>query len=165
VEQLAEVFRYTLRRSETEWARLEDEADFARAYLDVEQARFGPRLAHLIEIAPDVRDRRVPAMMLQTLVENAVKHGVAAVRGEGRVEIRARADGDRLRIEVADNGPGFGRAAPAAGRNAAAGRPGLPSRLRGHFGVGRPGAARRGGPSVAITLPIEHAAGRREGAA
>jgi len=173
VEQLAEVFRYTLRRSETEWARLEDEADFARAYLDVEQARFGPRLAHLIDIAPDVRDRRVPAMMLQTLVENAVKHGVSAVRGEGRVEIRARADGDRLRIEVADNGPGFGRAAPAAGRNAAAaggfGLRNVSDRLRGHFGdraaLERGRDEARGLTVVAITLPIEHAAGRREGAA
>ena len=177
VEQLAEVFRYTLRRSETEWARLEDEADLARAYLDVEQARFGSRLAHAIDIAPEVRDRRVPTMMLQTLVENAVKHGVSAVRGQGRVEIRARADGDRLRIEVADNGPGFDPAArgAAGGGEAPAGGYGLrivAARLGGCFGavaaLERGRDASRGLTVVAVLLPLEHAHGgapRHEGVA
>lgn len=174
VEQLAEVFRYTLRRSESEWARLEDEADFVRAYLDVEQARFGARLAHAIDIGPDVRAARVPTMMLQTLVENAVKHGVSAVRGQGRVEVRARAEGGRLRIEVADNGPGFGAGPDADGGETVPGGFGLRNvadRLRAHFGDraaidhGRDGE--RGLTVVAITLPLEPAAapGRREGVA
>ncbi len=107
VEGLADIFRYTLSRSDKEWARLEDEMEFLRAYLEVEQARFGPRLEFTIEMDDDVRDARVPTMIVQTLVENAIKHGVAAVRGPGRIEVAARLREDRLQIDVRDNGPGF----------------------------------------------------------
>jgi anti-sigma regulatory factor (Ser/Thr protein kinase) len=107
VEQLAEVFRYTLKRSEKEWVRLEDELDFVRSYLEVEQARFGERLVVRMEIDEEVKQDTVPTMMVQTLVENAIKHGVASVRGTGIVEIRARRLAGVIRIEVLDNGPGF----------------------------------------------------------
>jgi two-component system, LytTR family, sensor kinase len=106
VEQLAEVFRYTLRRSEEEWVRLEDEIEFIRAYLDVEKARFGERLQVDIHLEPAARDRTIPAMMVQTLVENAVKHGVASIRGTARLTIRARVLEDMVEIEVGDNGSG-----------------------------------------------------------
>ena len=76
VEQLAEVFRYTLRRSESEWAPLDQELAFARAYLDVEQARFGQRLTCTIDSDHLPPPPQVPSMLLQTLIENAVKHGV-----------------------------------------------------------------------------------------
>lgn len=107
VEELAEVFRYTLKRSEKEWVRLEDELDFVRSYLEVEQARFGERLVVRLEIDEEVKQDTVPTMMVQTLVENAIKHGVASVRGTGIVEIRARRRTGFTRIEVLDNGPGF----------------------------------------------------------
>jgi signal transduction histidine kinase len=107
VEQLAEVFRYTLKRSEKEWVRLEDELDFVRSYLEVEQARFGERLVVHMEVDEGVRQETIPTMMIQTLVENAVKHGVASVRGVGIIEIRARRLAASTRIEVVDNGPGF----------------------------------------------------------
>ena len=77
VEQLAEVFRYTLRRSEQEWAPLDQELAFARAYLDVEQARFGKRLEFSIDADARLARAQVPSMLLQTLVENAVKHGIS----------------------------------------------------------------------------------------
>src|SRR6185295_5860950 len=83
LEQLAEVFRYTLTRSDKEWTRLADEVEFVRAYLDVEKARFGERLQATIDVDPKVQDMTVPSMMLQTLVENAVKHGLSSVRGVG----------------------------------------------------------------------------------
>ena len=107
VEGLADIFRYTLSRSDKEWARLEDEMEFLRAYLEIEQARFGPRLEFTIEIDDDVRDARVPTMIVHTLVENAIKHGVAAVRGPGRIEVAACLSDGRLQIDVRDNGPGF----------------------------------------------------------
>jgi signal transduction histidine kinase len=106
VEQLAEVFRYTLRRSEQEWAPLDQELAFARAYLDVEQARFGSRLAFSIDADPSLAGLQVPSMLLQTLVENAVKHGISRVRGAGRIEVRATGHDGRLRLEVRDTGPG-----------------------------------------------------------
>ncbi len=107
VERLAEVFRYTLRRSESESVRLEEELDFVRAYLEIEQARFGQRLRIDIDVAGEVNGVVVPTMMVQTLVENAVKHGVAATRGTGVVRIRAFTAGTHILIEVRDNGPGF----------------------------------------------------------
>jgi len=140
VEQLAEVFRYTLRDSEKEWALLEAELDFVRAYLAVEQARFGARLSVRFDVDEQVKQTRIPTMMVQTLVENAVKHGIAPLTGPGRIEIVARREESRLVVEVTDNGktdPGDGRphGGPAAVRRKSAGY-GLKNvreRLAGHF--------------------------------
>jgi signal transduction histidine kinase len=107
VEQLAEVFRYTLCRSENEWVRLEEEMDFVSAYLDVERSRFGPRLRIEIAVEEGARHFLVPAMVMQVLVENAIKHGVCSVRGPGIVNIRGECRGGRLLLEVRDNGNGF----------------------------------------------------------
>jgi len=107
IEQLAEVFRYTLKRSESEWVRLEDEVEFVRAYLEVEQARFGERLEFEVDVEPDLGSMKVPALMVQILVENAVKHGICAICGPGKVGVRGAREDGRLRIDVSDNGPGF----------------------------------------------------------
>jgi signal transduction histidine kinase len=133
VEQLAEVFRYTLRRSEQEWAPLDQELAFARAYLDVEQARFGRRLSFTIDALPSAARAQVPSMLLHTLVENAVKHGVSQVRGEGRIDIRAHAADDRLVLEVRDNGPGPDSSSKRPGGEGF-GLHSIHDRLRGHFG-------------------------------
>jgi anti-sigma regulatory factor (Ser/Thr protein kinase) len=137
IEQLADVFRYALRGAESEWALLDDEIEFVRAYLDVERARFGARLSVDVRIAPDVRGARVPTMIVQTLVENAVKHGVAEIRGAAVVRIEARREGDRLLISVADNGPGFAEPPSRAAARPKAGGYGLANirrRLEGYFG-------------------------------
>ena len=97
---MSEVFRYTLRRSQTEWVLLEDEMDFARAYLEVERARFGDRMQVEVRVDDDVSTVRVPTMTVQTLVENAVKHGVARLSGPARVEISACARDGRLLVDV-----------------------------------------------------------------
>ncbi len=163
VEQLAEVFRYTLRRSESEWSPLEDEMEFARAYLEVEQARFGHRLQFRIVVEEAVKPVRIPTMMVQTLVENAVKHGVSAVRGGGRIEIDARREGERLRIEVADDGPGFRKEdSPErrreTGRDSGYGLRNIRQRLSGYFGGQAELAARRDDTRrmtvVSITIPF-----------
>jgi signal transduction histidine kinase len=107
VEQLAEVFRYTLRKSGHEWVRLDEEIDFVRAYLCVEQSRFGDRLAVDIQIDPAAGAIQIPAMCVQPLVENAIKHGTSQIEGQGRVSIRASLADAMLTIEVHDNGPGF----------------------------------------------------------
>jgi len=139
VEQLAEVFRYTLRRSESEWTRLGDEMEAIRAYLDLEQARFGQRLQCRVAVDPGVEDARIPTLMVQTLVENAVKHGVAAIRGPGRIEVEARLQDGSVAIQVSDNGPGF-----RPGADTQASRPGdasgfglknIRDRLHGHYGA------------------------------
>lgn len=137
VEQLSEVFRHTLRRSDTEWAPLDQELAFAAAYLDVEEARFGARLRYTIEADAAGRRAQVPSMLVHTLVENAVKHGIAQLRGHGTIDVVVTADADRLAIEVRDNGPGL---AAGTDRTAFARRAGeqfglrsVRDRLRGHF--------------------------------
>ena len=107
IEQPALVFRYTLRKSETEWVRLEEEIEFITAYLRVEQARFGHRLRVEVDIDPDAASIPVPAMTIQPLVENAIKHGASNVVGPATVALRAGVEAGALAIEVCDNGPGF----------------------------------------------------------
>ena len=142
VEQLAEVFRYTLRRSDSEWAPLDQELTFARAYLDVEQARFGQRLACTIDSDHLVPVPLVPSMMLQTLLENAVKHGVSQARGPGRIDVVVRTTSDQVTLEVRNTGPAHStRAGVYAAARAGQGREGegfglhnVRERLKGHFG-------------------------------
>jgi two-component sensor histidine kinase len=131
IEQLAEVFRYTLRRMDREWVQLEEEFDAVRAYLDVEQARFGDRLQFQIEMSPAAAQARIPAMIVQTLVENAVKHGIGRQSTPGRIEVEARSAAARVTIEVRDSGPGF---APSASSGAGYGLPNIRARLQGYFG-------------------------------
>jgi hypothetical protein len=134
VEQLAEVFRYTLRRSDSEWAPLDQELTFARAYLDVEQARFGQRLTCTIDSDHVAPVPLIPSMLLQTLLENAVKHGVSQARGPGRIEVIVRTTSDQVTLEVRNTGPG---AEPRGGRSREGEGFGLHSvreRLKGHFG-------------------------------
>ena len=133
VERLAEVLRYTLRRSETEWVRVDEELALVRAYLEVERIRFGKRLELRVEIGEGAGETLLPAMVVQTLAENAVKHGIAPRPGPGRVEVRATRVGGTLRVEVRDSGPGFlaaGLAAPGAGL----GLKNVQERLAGYFG-------------------------------
>ena len=134
VEQLAEVFRYTLRRSDSEWAPLDQELAFARAYLDVEQARFGPRLTFRIESDHVAPAPLVPSMLLQTLIENAVKHGVSQTRGPGRIEVVVRSGAAEVVVEVRDNGPGPGAAPTMPLSGTGFGLRSVRQRLAGHFG-------------------------------
>jgi len=137
VEQLAQVFRYTLRKSEKEWVRLEEEVEFVAAYLRVEQARFGERLRVEFEVDEAARAIQVPAMSIQPLIENAIKHGISAVEGRGTVRLSARLVDGALGIDVFDNGPGFpaGFSLAAASSNGSGyGLRNVAERLRGYYG-------------------------------
>lgn len=107
VENLAVVLRRTLDRSRRVVTTLADEVDYLEAYLAVETERRGERLAVQWEIRPEALDHRLPPMTLQPLVENALEHGVGERLDGGRVRIAARVAGDRLVLEVEDDGPGF----------------------------------------------------------
>jgi signal transduction histidine kinase len=160
IEQLAEVFRYALRGSSNEWAVLGDELDFVRAYLDVERARFGERLRIDVRTADGAERALIPTMIVQTLVENAVKHGVGDVLGTALVEVDARRDGDRIIVSVTDNGPGFTapsrRSSPK--RGGGYGLENIRQRLAGYFGDNAALAVSRdeehGMTIVSVTLPF-----------
>ena len=140
VEQLAEVFRYAVRRSDREWVRLAEEIDFVRSYLDIERARFGDRLRVEIDIDRAIENVGIPALVIQTLAENAVKHGIATVRAPGIITISARSIGDRVVVSVRDNGPGFVTAfrfdAPPESSSVGYGLRNVQERLFAYYGAG-----------------------------
>ena len=137
VELLSEVFRYTLHYSEREWVRLEDELDFISAYLEVEEARFGDRLSADISMEVETGSFLIPSMIVQTLVENAVKHGISGVKNKGKIKISTVTDGTKLWITVWDNGPGYEPGKDSAKMNSTSAGVGLENirnRLNGYFG-------------------------------
>lgn len=106
VERLAFIFRYTLRHSEDDFVRLQEELELVGAYLQIEQIRFGKRLTTQISYAPELADAQTPAFAIQTLVENSIKHGIAKIIGPGEVRITVRAGAQGVICEVLDNGIG-----------------------------------------------------------
>ena len=94
--------------------RLADELAFLERYLEVERVRFRDRLAVRFEIDPAATGRKVPALVLQPLVENAVRHGIGRLAKGGEVVVRARLHGERLTLEVENDAPGVAAAASGA---------------------------------------------------
>jgi signal transduction histidine kinase len=99
IHALSALLRFSLANREHE-IRVDDEVALAQRFLAIEEIRYGDRLGVSWSIAPDVADALVPALVLQPLVENAVKHGVTRRRGAGVVSIAIARSGDMLAIEV-----------------------------------------------------------------
>ncbi|HEY8550596.1 MAG TPA: sensor histidine kinase [Vicinamibacterales bacterium] len=98
-----------LLRSQDHFVTLREELDAIDEYLDIECVRFGRQLTVVKEIAPETLDLVVPSMLLQPLVENSIKHGLAGKVGPGRIILRGQRQQDRVIIEVVDNGVGMDR--------------------------------------------------------
>ncbi len=113
VERLAAMFRYVLRHGEKDFVPLADELEMARAYLDIERARFGDRLQVETHVDPPSLQHLIPNLILQPLVENAVKHGLSRKRGGGTVRIDAIVTDSCLQLIVGDDGLGMPEAALA----------------------------------------------------
>ena len=107
VARLGDFLRLTLENSGDQEVTLEQELEFLRCYLEIESVRFQDRLVVETEIDPQTLGARVPNLILQPLVENAIRHGISRQSTPGRLAIRARRDGDRLLMQVEDNGPGL----------------------------------------------------------
>jgi len=104
VGQLAGLMRHSLRAGQAPTVHLADEVAAVNAYLAIERHRFDERLQAEVEIAPGLDDVPIPPMALQTLVENAVKHGVEPAIGACRVRVSAVRDGGRVLLTVANQG-------------------------------------------------------------
>jgi len=113
LDHLIVYLRTALPEIRNETSTLGREAELARAYLEIMRLRMGGALAFDIDVPEDVARAPFPPLMVITLVENAIKHGVAPL-GKGRVTLRARNGGGRLRLEVEDDGRGIA-AAPGQG--------------------------------------------------
>ena len=105
--RLSDLLRLTLERLGEQEVTLDAELDFLRKYLEIEGTRFADRLVVRYDVQPETLDALVPTLLLQPLVENAIKHGVARKSGAGHIDITARRDHDKLWIEVRDDGVGL----------------------------------------------------------
>jgi two-component system, LytTR family, sensor kinase len=105
--KLSDLLRMALDQPGVQEVALKDELDFLGKYLEIEQARFGDRLTVRFDVDPVTLDAQVPNLLLQPLVENSIRHAIAARVEGGLIEIRARHSRDELILEVRDNGPGL----------------------------------------------------------
>jgi two-component sensor histidine kinase len=115
VARLASLLRLALETTGQQEVPLRQELDFLRRYLEIQQLRFPDRLRTEFRADPEILEARVPHLVLQPLVENAVVHGFSRRVDVGHVVVEAERVGDRLRLRVLDDGPGFARAAPSSG--------------------------------------------------
>jgi two-component sensor histidine kinase len=113
--QLGDVLRQVLRSADNHEVRLGDELVFTRQYLEIEQLRFEDRLRVVWDTEPPTMQGAVPNLVLQPLVENALRHGIAKRPEAGLLEIGSRREGERLLLWVRDDGPGLTRVAATDG--------------------------------------------------
>jgi sensor histidine kinase YesM len=107
LERLIVYLRATLSRTRAANATLADEVQLLRAYLEIFRIRMGERLQYRFDVAPELAAKPFPPMLLQPLVENAIKHGLESRLGAGELNVTASNSAGRLRIAVCDNGVGF----------------------------------------------------------
>lgn len=152
--RLSELLRVSLKSNNTNEITLRQELDFLRSYLEIEQTRFHDRLKIKIEATPDTLDARVPNLILQPLVENAIRHAVAPRAEETLVEICAERTNGNLRLVVRDDGDGIGEKVSASGGIGLANTQARLEKLYGaaqSFELSQP---QKSGLQIAITIPF-----------
>jgi sensor histidine kinase YesM len=107
IERLATLLRFSLDSEHDGVVALREELQVVRAYLEIEKVRFGDRLRYRIDVDQAAESQLVPALSVQTLVENSVKYAVGALQEGAEITISGRLTNGRLRVEVSDDGPGF----------------------------------------------------------
>jgi|GEM_PF-1373699 len=152
-ERLAECFRYALANHSRALSTLDEELSFARQYLEIEQVRFGDRLRVQLSRGDALGNEAVPSLLLQPLLENAIRHGLASVREGGCVSVQAHREGERLHLRIEDDGVGL---RPGFAEHAGIGLRNVQDRLRtlysqaAEFLIG----ARAGGRGTMVTIVI-----------
>jgi two-component system, LytTR family, sensor kinase len=155
---LSDLLREGLAGSDLQEVPLRRELALLERYLDIQRTRFGDRLRVDMDVAADVLDARVPHLLLQPIVENAVRHGIGSRATSGRVTITAGAVGDSLRIRVQDDGRGLARTDGTSPPSEGVGLGNTRERLHTLYGAGdrltvtSPPA---GGTIVELTLPLK----------
>jgi two-component system, LytTR family, sensor kinase len=107
ITRLGDLLRISLETAGTQMTTLSRELEFVNCYIEIEKVRFEERLKVSIDVAPEALDASVPHLLLQPLVDNAIKHGISKLVSGGEIRISATQDGTDLHLEVRDNGPGF----------------------------------------------------------
>ncbi|MGZ8556735.1 MAG: sensor histidine kinase [Chitinophagaceae bacterium] len=103
VQQLSDFLRGTIKKEETQWVNLEEELQYLQLYLDIEKVRFGNRLATIIDISKATQPMKLPALILQPVVENAIKFGLYDTTGETIIRMETSVSGNELIIKVSNH--------------------------------------------------------------
>ena len=161
---VSDMLRYSMRTSRVQEVPLRDELATVRLYTEIEQVRFGDRLDLAWEVDADTLDAAVPHMLLQPLIENAIKHGLEVRSTAGRIIVAAQRDGDVLRLTIRDDGPGIQKVSSRRGSGVglANTRARLEELYKGRYTFtlsNRP----QGGTVVTITLPFVPVRGAASG--
>jgi signal transduction histidine kinase len=119
IEKLAFIFRYTLKTSSQNFVPFSAEMQLVKTYLEIEQIRFGKRLEVSIDVEEAVESIEIPAFVVQTIIENCIKHGIAKIVEKGIISIAAYKEEGQFIVEIHDNGPGIveGRERKGTGLN------------------------------------------------
>jgi two-component system LytT family sensor kinase len=152
---LSDILRSCLDETRGQEAPLSDELQLVESYLEIQRIRFADRLNIDVNADPDALGARMPTLVLQPIVENAVTHGISSDPGPGRITIRAHRDDGALHLTVTDSGPGFGRS-PHRGRGL--GLANVRDRLQQLYGDAQSvslDSPAGGGASVHIVLPYQ----------
>ena len=158
IGSLSELLRATLHGAANHEVPLSQEMDLLRLFTDIERTRFGERIRFAEDIAPDTLPALVPSLILQPLVENAIRHGLEPRVESGTVTVAARRDGERLLLSVSDDGTGFSDKEHTAGdRPGGIGLTNTRDRLHALYGDAHhlaiaPGAT--GGTVISIAIPF-----------
>ena len=157
LSRLSSFLRYTLVNEPTAKVTLVQEAETLKLYLEIEKMRFEDRLRPHFKIDPDTIGARLPSLLLQPLIENAIKYAVTPAEHGADIWITAQREGRAVRIEVADSGPGP-EAGPVQAESTGVGLPNIQDRLAQAYGSAHGFSTRtneHGGFSVIIEIPLE----------
>jgi two-component system LytT family sensor kinase len=107
ITRLSDLLRMSLENDGSQITTLSRELEFVNGYLEIEKIRFADRLTVHLDIDPETLDAQVPHLLLQPLIENAVRHGVSRLSSGGEIRIAARHDDRKLHLQIRNNGPGL----------------------------------------------------------
>ena len=156
LEKLSDLLRMSITNIEQHETRLSTEMDFTRLYLDIQKRRFRDRLSVAINVPEHLFEARVPFLLLQPLVENAIKHGVSSQADTVSLEINVESSAHELHLSVVDSGTGLAEQDTDFG-TAGIGLSNLKQRLTNLYGVNQRitiSQTRTGGARVDISLPL-----------
>ncbi|MEX2574731.1 MAG: histidine kinase [Balneolaceae bacterium] len=151
-EDLAGLFRYTLQSSRKEWVLLKEELEAVETYISIEKARFGDQLKYTSDVENNLSDIPVPGLILQTIIENCIKHGANQSLDPFGIHAAVLSSGGMLHLEVTDNGPGFGSVPESEILQRGSGLATIKERLKLHYG--ERGRLAINGRTVTLEFPV-----------
>ena len=160
VTRLGDLLRLSLTHTERQEVPLRQELAFLDTYLDIQRTRFRDRLTATVAADPDTLDGLVPSLILQPLVENAIRHGIEPRATAGRVDVRARLEDDTLVLEVQDDGPGIAPMAPREPNGCGIGLANTRARLEQLYGEGQRLTLSNGAGGLLVRLAIPYRVGQ-----